>query len=90
MPELPEVKTIQDQLNTIMPFKITSFSKSEVSNSIIHTKIDKLNGRIILNVSRKGKMLDFILNDGRHILSHLGMTGTWLISKTKIKEIVPR
>ncbi len=86
MPELPEVKTIQDQLNQVMPFAISSFSKSSVSDSIIHTKIDKLKGKVILNVSRKGKMLDFILDDGRHILSHLGMTGTWLISKHKIEE----
>ena len=86
MPELPEVKSIQDQLNQIMPFEIQSFSKSAVSSSIIHTKLDKLKGKIILNVSRKGKMLDFILNDERHILSHLGMTGTWPISKTKITE----
>ncbi len=27
-------------------------------------------------------MLDFILDDGSHILSHLGMTGTWLIGET--------
>ena len=86
MPELPEVKTIQDQLNKIMPFTILGHSKSNVSDSIIHTKLDKLKGKIILNVSRKGKMLDFILDDGRHLLSHLGMTGTWLISKDKIIE----
>lgn len=69
-----------------MPFRIQSFSKSSVSDSIIHTKIDHLKGKTILNVSRKGKMLDFILDDERHILSHLGMTGTWLISKEKITE----
>ncbi len=86
MPELPEVKTIQDQLNKIMPFTIKSFKLSEVSDSIVHTKMDKLKGKTILSVSRKGKMLDFILSDKRHILSHLGMTGTWLISKTPIKE----
>ena len=86
MPELPEVKTIQDQLNKVMPLKINSFSLSDVADSIVHTKIDKLKGKVILNVSRKGKMLDFFLSDGRRILSHLGMTGTWLVSKTKIKE----
>ena len=86
MPELPEVKTIQDQLNKIMPFKITTRSLSKVSGSIVHTKMDKLGGKTILAVNRKGKMLDFLLDDGRHILSHLGMTGTWLISKTKISE----
>lgn len=86
MPELPEVETIRNQLNEVMPFKIKSFSKSAVSDSIIHTKIDKLRGKIILAVNRKGKMLDFILDDGRHILSHLGMTGGWRISKKKIEE----
>ena len=86
MPELPEVKTIQDQLNKFMPFKISSFSRSDVSDSIIHTKIDRLRGKVILNVNRKGKMLDFLIDDDRHILSHLGMTGTWLISEKKISE----
>lgn len=86
MPELPEVKTIQDQLNKVMPFKITSRSLSKVADSIVHTKMDKLQGKIILAVNRRGKMLDFLLDDGRHILSHLGMTGTWLISKEKITE----
>ncbi len=86
MPELPEVKTIQDQLNKITPFKILKRELSPVSNSIVHTKMDKLGGKTILAVNRRGKMLDFLLDDGRHILSHLGMTGTWLISKNKIKE----
>lgn len=86
MPELPEVKTIQDQLNQVMPFRIQNRSLSKVSNSIVHTKMDHLQGKTILAVNRKGKMLDFLLDDGRHLLSHLGMTGTWLISKTKVLE----
>lgn len=86
MPELPEVKTIQGQLTTVLPFKIKSFECSEVSASIIHTKIEKLRGKTIVEIDRKGKMLNFILDDGRHILSHLGMTGTWLLSKEKIVE----
>jgi formamidopyrimidine-DNA glycosylase len=48
--------------------------------------MDKLKGKTILSVNRKGKMLDFLLSDGRHILSHLGMTGGWRISKTKVVE----
>ena len=86
MPELPEVKTIQDQLNKLMPFKIKAYETSDVVESILHTKLDKLKGKMILNVGRKGKMLDFLLEDKRHLLSHLGMTGTWLISKQKIIE----
>lgn len=86
MPELPEVKTIQDQLNKIMPFMIIDRSLSKVAGSIVHTKMDGLKGKTILAVNRKGKMLDFLLDDDRHILSHLGMTGTWLISKEKVLE----
>ena len=86
MPELPEVKTIQDQLSTHLPFKIRAFETSAVSDSIIHTKIDKLKGKTILQINRRGKMLDFLLDDGRHILSHLGMTGTWLFKDKKITE----
>lgn len=84
MPELPEVKTIQDQLNAIMPFQIESCSLSDVAGSIVHTAMDGLAGRTFREVSRKGKMLDFILDDGRHLLSHLGMSGGWLISPERI------
>lgn len=86
MPELPEVKTIQDQLNTIMPFTIQSCALSSVADSIVHTAMDDLRGRTFLEVRRKGKMLDFVLDDGRHLLSHLGMSGGWLISPKLVKE----
>ena len=69
-----------------MPFKILKAETSNVVESILHTKLDKIKGKVILKVSRKGKMLDFLLNDKRHLLSHLGMTGTWLISPTPISE----
>ena len=86
MPELPEVETIRRQLNQITPFEISNFKLSDVSDSIIHTKMNGLKGKVILEVQRKGKMLNFLLSDQRHILSHLGMTGSWRISKEKIKE----
>lgn len=86
MPELPEVETIRKQISQILPLKISNLARSNVSDSIIHTKMDKLKGKVILAVNRKGKMLDFILDDGRHLLCHLGMTGGWRISKTKVIE----
>jgi len=86
MPELPEVKTIQDQLNAIMPFEIKRCALSQVAGSIVHTKMDRLRGRTFIEVRRKGKLLDFILDDGRHLLSHLGMSGAWLIAPRKITE----
>lgn len=86
MPELPEVKTIQDQLNTIMPFMIKGVELSSVAASIVHTPMERLEGRQIVAVSRKGKLLDFILDDGRHLLSHLGMSGGWLISEQRVTK----
>jgi formamidopyrimidine-DNA glycosylase len=86
MPELPEVKTIQDQLNAIMPFEIQSCALSRVADSIVHTAMDGLAGRSFVEVRRKGKLLDFVLDDGRHLLSHLGMSGAWLIGDSQITE----
>lgn len=85
MPELPEVETIRSQLSHYLPFKIESFSTTPgLKQNILHTDID-IKGRTITSVKRKGKMLDFIFDDGSHLLSHLGMTGTWLVGET-VKE----
>lgn len=50
----------------------------ELKKNILHTDL-ALVGRTLIEIRRKGKMLDFIFDDGSHLLSHLGMTGTWLI-----------
>jgi formamidopyrimidine-DNA glycosylase len=84
MPELPEVETIRKQLSTHLPFKIESVSLTpELKKNILHTELN-LQNKTIIEINRKGKMLDFILDDRSHLLSHLGMTGTWLIG-TNIK-----
>lgn len=81
MPELPEVETIRSQLSHYLPLKILSVITSKgLKQNILHTKLD-LKGKSIIQINRKGKMLDFILSDGSHLLSHLGMTGTWLIGE---------
>ncbi len=81
MPELPEVKTIQDQLNGFMPFSIERVRRSRVAGSIVHTPLTGLTGRTITHIERTGKLLDFRLDDSRHLLSHLGMSGAWLIAR---------
>lgn len=81
MPELPEVETIRKQLTHYLPLKIKTLTKSEgLSQNILHTDID-LEEKTLLTINRKGKMLDLVFNDGSHLLSHLGMTGTWLIGE---------
>lgn len=82
MPELPEVETIKTQLSHYLPFKILSVSSTpQLKQNILHTELD-LKGRTLTEIKRKGKMLDFVFDDGSHLLSHLGMTGTWLAGET--------
>jgi formamidopyrimidine-DNA glycosylase len=53
----------------------------ELKKNILHTSL-RLVGLTLLEIRRKGKMLDFSFDDGSHLLSHLGMTGAWLIGET--------
>jgi formamidopyrimidine-DNA glycosylase len=85
MPELPEVETIRLQLSEYLPCRIMDISYTpELKKDILHTDLD-LCHKTLIEIKRKGKMLDFVFNDGSHLLSHLGMTGTWLIGE-KIKS----
>jgi formamidopyrimidine-DNA glycosylase len=82
MPELPEVETIRSQLSHYLPFKIESFSTTQgLKQNILHTELP-IKGKTIVEIKRKGKMLDFVFDDNSHLLSHLGMTGTWLVGET--------
>lgn len=83
MPELPEVETIRTQLSKHLPFEVLSQATTkELKQNILHTTLN-LKNKTIIQIARKGKMLDFVLSDQSHLLSHLGMTGTWLVTETK-------
>lgn len=85
MPELPEVQTIRSQLSAYLPMKIEKVYKSKLlSPGILHTPL-KLTGLTIPDIGRIGKLLIFKLDNETELLSHLGMTGGWIISKTRIK-----
>ncbi|MBC7457608.1 MAG: Fpg/Nei family DNA glycosylase [Bdellovibrionaceae bacterium] len=82
MPELPEVETIRRQLIKNLPLQIESDTQSAgLKKNVLKTKLPSLKKKILVKIDRKGKMLDFIFDDGSHLLSHLGMTGTWLMGK---------
>ncbi len=82
MPELPEVETIRLQLSHYLPFKIDSLTTTPgLKQNILHTDLP-IKNKTIIEIRRKGKMLDFVFEDGSHLLSHLGMTGTWLVGET--------
>jgi len=88
MPELPEVETIKTQLEEITPFTVISEEYSPVVTSILKDKNRhfEVAGHTVSKMGRLGKLLYFELDDDMYILSHLGMSGSWRISKTKIEE----
>ena len=86
MPELPEVETIRAQIQKILPFKIKSLTTSNVANSIIKNKEFSPLNKTISSIHRKGKLLHFHLDQKHIILSSLGMSGSWRISKKPINE----
>ncbi len=76
MPELPEVETIRRDMSAkIVDKKILSVKvmdkKMEGANKLIRL----LTGNKIIAARRIGKLLIFDLNDKRHFLIHLKMTG---------------
>ncbi len=87
MPELPEVETIRGQLSKYLPLKVQSIWTSKVVKSILHTPIpNDLKGAILKSIDRHGKMMLFNFDREYQLLSHLGMSGTWIISEDQLIE----
>lgn len=78
MPELPEVETVRRDLEgVLLRKKITDvevLKQKVVKGTGAKLKRD-LVGREIVEVDRKGKLLVFHLDSGKHLLVHLKMTG---------------
>ena len=86
MPELPEVETIKNQLIPILPFKIEHVYFSPLTNRLVKQRDFDLKNHTIKNILRHGKWLIFNLSPSGHILSHLGMSGSWRTSHTPLKD----
>ncbi len=89
MPELPEVETIRRQLKRYLPLKITAQQVGVNLTPRIWKKSAaslRLKDKSIVKLGRHGKFLIFDLDDGTHLLSHLGMSGAWLISEEKFQK----
>ncbi len=84
MPELPEVETIRNQLTETLPLDVVSASFSKVAGSIVKKRVFSARGKRLLRIDRIGKVLDFIFNGDLHLISRLGMSGSWRISSEKI------
>lgn len=92
MPELPEVETIRSQLSIALPFTIEKVEESSVIGSLLGKSNRHFSpkGMSLVKIERKGKLMDmhFVDSKGRvhHLLSHLGMSGSWRLSKYKVTE----
>jgi formamidopyrimidine-DNA glycosylase len=86
MPELPEVETVRRMLESEArgrTIRSVRLSGHKLRERIAPTLPRRLRGRTIERVGRKGKYLLVGLDDGLTLLSHLGMTGHWLVLRPR-------
>ena len=85
MPELPEVETICRDLNGLYAGSTISSIKIFDSTNLRQISPDEftrhLEGKLIQDISRVGKMIDWKLSEDWHLLIHLKMTGRFYIDK---------
>lgn len=72
--------------------KIKKITFSDKTTRLIKQKdFTPKSGETIIELSRKGKFLIFKFDDPNHyIISHLGMSGSWRISDSKLDEIAAK
>ncbi len=83
MPELPEVETVRRMLDPVLRGR--TISRARVSQHPLRTESlvglpRALRGATFGSPRRVGKFLLLDFEDGRTLLSHLGMSGRWLAS----------
>ena len=85
MPELPEVETIKSQLTPYLPFKVEQVYQSEFAKNLIKDKKDfSAKDKKLVEIKRHGKFLIFVFEHNLYLISHLGMSGGWRYSDSKI------
>lgn len=80
MPELPEVEAVASELRACCPGETVRSVTVRWPKWAHHGRIAKaLPGRTIQQVDRRGKYLRFHCDNGGILVSHLRMTGRWLV-----------
>ena len=91
MPELPEVETVRQTLRRNILGKqvsgITVLYERMICGSSVKEFKEKLIGKTLLEIGRKGKYLYFEFSGGVYLISHLRMEGKYFI-KPSNSEIV--
>jgi formamidopyrimidine-DNA glycosylase len=83
MPELPEVETVARQLQVELCGraieKVTVLWERTVDRPDVPSFQGRLTGAVIVRVGRRGKFITMALNTGQSLLTHLRMTGAFLL-----------
>lgn len=80
MPELPEVETVRRGLEPwLVGARIdqVTLNRADLRFPFPAGLVAALQGQTIISVGRRAKYLLITLSNGKTLLSHLGMTGTW-------------
>lgn len=86
MPELPEIEAVCKSLAPCIEFK--TISSAHVNNLNCLQNIDSstlessLSGKTIVQLSRRGKYLIFLLQDGSRLIMHFALTGELCVCNT--------
>ncbi|CAF25740.1 bifunctional DNA-formamidopyrimidine glycosylase/DNA-(apurinic or apyrimidinic site) lyase [Bartonella quintana] len=89
MPELPEVETVRRGLEPVITgAKIISITlnRRDLRFPFPEAFSERLVGRTIMELGRRGKYLLFHLSQNETILSHLGMSGSWRIEDDLLRK----
>ena len=89
MPELPEVETVRLGLAPAMEgarFKKVETRRKDLRWPFPKDFIKRLEGQKVEGVGRRAKYLLLGLSNGKTLLSHLGMTGSWRFAEHAIDK----
>lgn len=85
MPELPEVETVKRGLEVALPGAIAekvTIRRHDLRHPIPESLIKQIKGKKFIQVKRRAKYLLIEMEGGMTLLSHLGMSGSWVVRKT--------
>lgn len=92
MPELPEVETVRRHLAATIPgrtVRSVKLSGKKLRSPVSRSIPKRLAGRTFTGVRRHGKYLLADLDGGLTLLSHLGMSGRWLLREEPPTRSLP-
>lgn len=89
MPELPEVETVRRGLAPWLEgatIEAVQLNRKDLRFPFPEGLVAALEGQEVVHVGRRAKYLLIQLSDGKTLLSHLGMTGSWRFAEHGIDK----